>query len=48
LAAGEDGGVNGELATMALQVAATTVLASLAGVGFVWAICWWADRRDGR
>jgi hypothetical protein len=37
--------MNGELATIAMQVAATTVLASLAGAGFVWVICWWADRR---
>ena len=34
-----------ELPTIAAQAAATIVLASLAGVGFVWVICWYADRR---
>ena len=36
--------MNSELAIIAMQVAVTAVLASLAGVGFVWVICWWADR----
>jgi hypothetical protein len=39
--------MNGELATMALQVAAVCVLAPLAAWGCVAAICWWADVMRG-
>ena len=37
-----------DLLTMALQVAACAVLSVLAGVVFVWAICYWADVMRGR
>lgn len=36
-----------ELLTMALQMAGCIVVTALAGVGFVRAVCWYADKTRG-
>ena len=37
--------MNAELVTMAAQVAGCIVVTVPVAVGWVWAVCWYADRR---